>query len=166
MSPVLEVPGAPLVIDHGVGPVHIERSGPLGALLAWVAGLPAGERCDVTFRVEAGGADLRWCRRYQAARCERSADTTVRATATGFVERRGPVALQFALTGPGQAALSSVRFLGVPLPRHMLSSRIESVRTDNGLRTTVTIAIGRGALGRLRYTADLVEVPEMAEVPR
>ena len=166
MSPVLEVPGAALVIDHGVGPVHIERSGPFGAVLAWVAGLPAGERCEVTFRVDARHGDLRWCRRYRADRGERSADTTVRATASGFVERRGPVALQFALTGPGQAVLRSVRFLGVPLPRRMLSSRIESVRTDDGLRTTVTIAFGRGAIGRLRYTADLVEILETVEVPR
>ena len=98
---------------------------------------------------------MRWMRRYSVAEQATSCDTTVRSTVDGFVEQRGPVAMTFVLAGDGLATLHSVRFLGVRLPRRMLSGRIESAATDDGLCTDVQIALGNGAAGWLRYVADL-----------
>ena len=138
-----------------------KTGGPLGGILRVAAGLPAADRCEATFRVRTIAGQAQWCRRYRGnvrwVRC----DTTVRSTAVGFVERRGPIAMTFAMTGTGQAALHSIWFFGMPVPRRLLSSRVESVPTaPAGMQTTVAITLGNGRLGRLCYTAELTEVPQ------
>lgn len=150
-----------LVLDRGVGQVEIETAGPLGAVLRIAAGLPAADRCEATFRVRTVAGQTRWCRRYRSADRWLRCDTTVRPTPTGFVERRGPIAMTFAMSGRGRAALHSIRFFGMPLPRRLLSSRVESVPTAPvGMQTRVMIALGTGRLGRLCYTAELTEVSQ------
>lgn len=150
-----------LVLDWGVGQVHVETAGPLGAVLRIAAGLPAADRCEATFRVTTVAGQTQWCRRYRSADRWLGCDTTVRSTPTGFVERRGPVAMTFAMTGRGQAVLHSIRFFGMRLPRRLFVGQVESVPTaPAGMQTTVTITLGNGRLGRLCYTVELTEVPQ------
>ena len=147
-----------LVVEHGAGEVAIEQGGVLGPVLRRLAGLPEGERCAVEFCVERTATGVRWGRRYRTPTASTGCDTTVVATAVGFLERRGPVVMEFVLVDDDRATLRSVRLFGVPLPRRMLSSRIESAAMDGGLRTEVWIVVGGGSIGWLRYVAELTEV--------
>lgn len=149
-----------LVLDQGAGHVQVETAGPLGGALRFAAGLPAADRCEATFRVSTVAGQTHWCRRYRSSAGWARCDTTVRPTPTGFVERRGPVAVTFAMTGSGQAALHSIRFFGMPLPRRLLRGWVESVPTPVGMQTTVTLTLANARLGRLCYVADLTEVPQ------
>jgi len=147
-------------MGHGIGTVDVCSSGLLGMPLARVVRLPRHGNRHAEFRLATrpDGSE-RWHRtwkRMQGAPMPVQCTTTVRWTADGFVERRGPLAMVFTLTSPQSAKLVQLRLFGFPLPgRGGVDIEVASFPTRSGISTVVDITIGSGRVGRLTYTVAL-----------
>lgn len=132
------------------GQLVAECGGPLGGLLAAIAGIGPGMSQTAELTVRPSGDGVRWERSIG----RRSRSTSVFSDGRFIVEVAGPARLRFATD---QRSADCVHLTLVNLLFALVNIEVDLHRTRRCLHTDVLISVWRGRAGWLRYRAEMLD---------